>query len=57
MSKDAGLIQLASIQALQVLNEAVNELSKQVVVLENERDEYRRKWLDSIQGKQKLTKD
>jgi hypothetical protein len=47
MSKDTGLIQLAGLQALATLNDVISELSTTIVVLKDERDEYRRKWLEA----------
>jgi len=51
MSKETGLIQLASLQSLSTINEAISKLCKQIVILEDERDEYRRKWLEAIDKK------
>jgi len=42
---DTGLIRLASLQSLSTLNEAISELCTKVTILEDERDEYKRKWL------------
>jgi len=47
MSKDTGLLQLAGMQSLSTLNEVLSELTKQIEILKDERDEYRRKWLES----------
>jgi uncharacterized protein YhaN len=48
MSKDTGLIQLAGMQSLSTLNDVLKELTQQVEILRDERDEYRRKWLEAI---------
>jgi len=48
MSKDVGLIQLAGLQSLSTLNEVLSELCTKIAILEDERDEYRRKWLEAI---------
>lgn len=45
-SEDVSLIQLASIESLQLLNKAISELCKKITILTDERDEYRRKWLE-----------
>jgi hypothetical protein len=47
MNRDIGLIQLASLQSLSTLNEAISKLCEQISILEDERDEYRRKWLEA----------
>jgi len=47
-----GLTQLAGLQALSTLNEVLSEMSKRIAILEDERDEYRRKWLNEIEAKQ-----
>jgi len=57
MSKDTGLIQLASLQSLSTLNEAISELCKKIAILEDERDEYRRKWLEATDIKKLPNKD
>lgn len=50
MSKETGLIQFASLQSLSTLNEAISKLCEQVAVLEDERDEYKRKWLAAVKN-------
>lgn len=53
MNTDTGLIQLATMQSLSTINEAVSELCKKIVILEDERNEYRRKWLEAINSNDK----
>ena len=47
MSKNTDLIQLAGLHSLSTLNEVLSKLGEQVAILEDERDEYRRKWLEA----------
>ena len=49
---ETSLIQLASIQSLSTLNEAINKLCKKIAILEDERNEYRRKWLEAVKDKE-----
>jgi len=46
--EDTSLLQLESIEALSLLNDNLSELCKKIVILIDERDEYKRKWLEAI---------
>jgi len=50
MSKETGLIQFASLQSLSTLNEAISKLCEEIAILEDERDEYKRKWLEAVKN-------
>jgi len=47
---DASLVQLAAMQSLSNINEAINALATELAVIKDERDEYRRKWLEAMEG-------
>lgn len=40
---------LKAFEALEYLRETINVLAQEIVILKDERDEYRRKWMDSIE--------
>ncbi len=52
MSPSNGLTHLVGLKALDTLAQVLSELSQQIAILEDERDEYRKKWLDEVENKQ-----
>ena len=54
MSIESSNLQLAGMQSLQNISEVINQLSIQIAILEDERDEYKRKWLDEVETKQQV---
>ena len=53
-TEDISLIQFASLQSLSTLNEAIGKLCEHIAILEDEKEEYRRKWLQEIQSSNEL---
>lgn len=48
---------LKAFEALEYLRETINVLTKEIVILKDERDEYRRKWLESINNIKDINND
>ena len=44
---------LRAFEALEYLRDTINALSTEVVILKDERDEYRRKWKDEVETRQR----
>jgi len=54
MSMAPSNLQFAGMRSLQNISEVINQLSMQISILEDERDEYKRKWLDEVEAKQQV---
>ena len=46
---ELGKLNLFSLQALEYLRDSLTKLLKEIVILKDERDEYRRKWLEEAE--------
>jgi len=47
--KELSELNLFSLQALEYLRDSLTKLLKEIVILKDERDEYRRKWLEEAE--------
>lgn len=48
---------LKAFEALEYLRETINVLAQEIVILKDERDEYRRKWLELINSRKDINND
>ena len=46
--EDLAKVNLFSLQAIEYLRDTLSNLLKEIAILKDERDEYRRKWLETI---------